>query len=149
MTFTRRDFLTAAGAATIAGSLPRMSYAQGKPIKLGSVLDNSGNLDIYGKPMVIATRMAVEDINAAGGLLGRKVELIQYDTQSDIALYTKFAQQLAREDKVDVVHGGITSASREAEVIPPCTTSTLSSRASCCANLVYSAISDCVSYWIS
>jgi urea transport system substrate-binding protein len=114
MTFTRRDFLTAAGAATVAGSLPRMSYAQSKPIKLGSVLDNSGNLDIYGKPMVIATRMAVEDINAAGGLLGRKVELIQYDTQSDIALYTKFAQQLAREDKVDVVHGGITSASREA-----------------------------------
>ena len=39
---------------------------------------------------------------------------IQYDTQSDIALYTKYAQQLARDDKVDVVHGGITSASREA-----------------------------------
>jgi urea transport system substrate-binding protein len=114
MTFTRRDFLTAAGAAAVAGGLPRMASAQGKPIKVGSVLDNSGNLDIYGKPMVIATRMAVEDINAAGGLLGRKLELIQYDTQSDIALYTKFAQQLAREDKVDVVHGGITSASREA-----------------------------------
>ena len=114
MTFTRRDFLTAAGAAAVAGGLPRIASAQGKPIKVGSVLDNSGNLDIYGKPMVIATRMAVEDINAAGGLLGRKLELIQYDTQSDIALYTKFAQQLAREDKVDVVHGGITSASREA-----------------------------------
>ena len=40
--------------------------------------------------------------------------MIQYDTQSDIALYTKYAQQLARDDKVDVVHGGITSASREA-----------------------------------
>ena len=58
--------------------------------------------------------MAVEEINAAGGLLGRKVQVIQYDTQSDIALYTKYAQQLARDDKVDVVHGGITSASREA-----------------------------------
>src|SRR5690349_22448144 len=114
MAWTRRDFLAAAGAATAAASLPRSSFAQGAPIKLGSVLDNSGNLDIYGKPMVMATAMAVEDINAAGGLLGRKVELIQYDTQSDIALYTKFAQQLTREDKVDVVHGGITSASREA-----------------------------------
>ncbi len=114
MALTRRDFLTAAGAATIATTLPRATFAQGKPIKLGSVLDNSGNLDIYGKPMVMATRMAVEDINAGGGLLGRKIELVQYDTQSDIALYTKFAQQLAREDKVDVVHGGITSASREA-----------------------------------
>src|SRR6185503_20419585 len=107
MTFTQRDFLTAAGAATIAGSLPRMSYAQGKPIKLGSVLDNSGNLDIYGKPMVMATTMAVEELNGAGVLLGRKIRAIQYDTQSDIALYTKFAQQLVRQDKVDVVHGGI------------------------------------------
>jgi urea transport system substrate-binding protein len=114
MAFTRREFLTAAGAASVAGSLPRAVFAQGKDVKLGSVLDNSGNLDIYGKPMVMSTQLAVEEINASGGLLGRKIQLIQYDTQSDIALYTKYAQQLAREDKVDVVHGGITSASREA-----------------------------------
>src|SRR5215470_14141729 len=114
MAFTRREFLTAAGATTAAIGFPAISFGQGKDIKLGSVLDNSGNLDIYGKPMVMATQLAVEELNAAGGLLGRKIQLIQYDTQSDIALYTKFAQQLARQDKVDVVHGGITSASREA-----------------------------------
>jgi urea transport system substrate-binding protein len=112
---TRREFLTAAGAVAVAGGLrPLAAFSQGKDILLGSVLDNSGNLDIYGKPMVMATTMAVEELNAAGGLLGRKIRAIQYDTQSDIALYTKFAQQLARQDKVDVVHGGITSASREA-----------------------------------
>jgi len=114
MAYTRRDFLTAAGAATVAGNFPTAVFAQGNEIKLGSVLDNSGNLDIYGKPMVMATRLAVDELNAAGGLLGRKINLIQYDTQSDIAFYTKFAQQLARTDAVDVVHGGITSASREA-----------------------------------
>ena len=114
MKFTRRDFLQAAGAATIAGSLPTVAFSQGTDIKLGSILDNSGNLDIYGKPMVLATKLAVDEINEAGGLLGRKIKLIQYDSQSDIALYTKYAQQLVREDKVDVVHGGITSASREA-----------------------------------
>src|SRR4249919_583184 len=114
MAFTRRDFLTAAGAATVAVGLSKAGFAQGKEIKLGSVLDNSGNLDIYGKPMVMTTQLAVEELNASGGLLGRKIELKQYDSQSDIALYTKFAQQLARQDKVDVVHGGITSASREA-----------------------------------
>src|SRR5687768_5238635 len=115
MTLSRRQVLAAAGGSALAASLPlSRSFAQGAPIKLGSVLDNSGNLDIYGKPMVMATAMAVDEINEAGGLLGRKVQLIQYDTQSDIALYTKFAQQLVREDKVDVVHGGITSASREA-----------------------------------
>lgn len=115
MRVSRRDFLGATGALAVTGSLGSVgAFAQGKDILLGSVLDNSGNLDIYGKPMVMATTMAVEELNAAGGLLGRKIKAIQYDTQSDIALYTKFAQQLARTDKVDVVHGGITSASREA-----------------------------------
>ncbi len=115
MALTRRRLLAAAGASAVVASVPYYrSSAQGAPIKLGSVLDNSGNLSIYGKPMVDATAMAVEELNAAGGLLGRKIELFQKDTQSQIELYTKFAQELVREDKVDVVHGGITSASREA-----------------------------------
>ena len=114
MAFSRRDFLSATGLTALAGSLPPFAFAQTGEIKLGSVLDNSGNLDIYGKPMVMATTLAVEELNAAGGLLGRKIKAIQYDTQSDIALYTKYAQQLSRDDKADVVHGGITSASREA-----------------------------------
>ena len=119
MTTSRRRFLATSGSAaglTVLGStIPfELVLAQGAPIKLGSVLDNSGNLDAYGKPMVMATTLAAEEINAAGGLLGRKIEVKQYDSQSDIALYTKFAQQLSRDDKVDVVHGGITSASREA-----------------------------------
>lgn len=114
MTQTRRGFLAASGTIALAGGFPAIVRAQGGPIKIGTVLDNSGNLDLYGKPMTQASQMAVDEINAAGGLLGRKLQLIQYDTQSDIALYTKFAQQLVRDDKVDVVHGGITSASREA-----------------------------------
>src|SRR5262245_50955173 len=113
MSVTRRSFLGSTGALAVTG-FPAIVLGQGATIKLGTVLDNSGNLDIYGKPMVQASTMAVEEINAAGGLLGRKVQAIQYDTQSDIAMYTKYAQQLARDDKVDVVHGGITSASREA-----------------------------------
>ncbi len=118
MTTSRRRFLKTTGSAAglaLGSSIPfELVLAQGAPIKLGSVLDNSGNLDAYGKPMVMATQLAAEEINAAGGLLGRKIEVKQYDSQSDIALYTKFAQQLSRDDKVDVVHGGITSASREA-----------------------------------
>lgn len=112
MTISRRDFLAAAGATALAG--PTRALAQGGPIKLGAIFDNSGNLDIYGKPIVMTTQLAVDELNAAGGLLGRKVQLVLYDSQSDIALYTKFAQQLVRQDKVDVVHAGITSASREA-----------------------------------
>ena len=81
MAISRRTLLTAAGSSALAAGFPhRPAIAQGAPIKLGSILDNSGNLDIYGKPMVMATAMAVEELNAAGGLLGRKIELIQYDT---------------------------------------------------------------------
>jgi branched-chain amino acid transport system substrate-binding protein len=118
MSTSRRRFLKTTGSAAglALGSTIQFEvvFAQGAPIRLGSLLDNSGNLDAYGKPMVMATQLAAEEINAAGGLLGRKIEVKQYDTQSDIALYTKFAQQLSRDDKVNVVHGGITSASREA-----------------------------------
>jgi len=114
MAISRRTLLNAAGATALTAGMPlRRAFADG-PIKLGAIQDNSGVLDAYGKPMVMATAMAVEEINAAGGLLGRQIELKQYDSQSDIALYTKYAQQLAREDKVDVAHAGITSASREA-----------------------------------
>ncbi len=80
---------------------------------MASIHDLSGGLDIYGKPMVDALTLAVEEANAAGGLLGRQIKLISYDTQSNMQLYTQFAQQAALKDKVAVVHGGITSASRE------------------------------------
>lgn len=114
MSISRRGFLLGSAAGVASSAFPMHNAFAADTIKIGSVLDNSGNLDIYGKPMVQATSLAVDEINASGGLLGRELELIQYDSQSDIALYTKFAQQLARRDKVDVVHGGITSASREA-----------------------------------
>jgi urea transport system substrate-binding protein len=114
MAISRRTLLNAAGATALTAGMPLRRAFADKPIKLGAIQDNSGVLDGYGKPMVMATAMAVEEINAAGGLLGRQIELKQYDSQSDIALYTKYAQQLAREDKVDVAHAGITSASREA-----------------------------------
>jgi urea transport system substrate-binding protein len=115
MAISRRTLLHTAGATALTAGLPiRSGFGEGAPIKLGAIEDNSGVLDIYGKPIVMANAMAVDEINAAGGLLGRKVQLFQYDSQSDIALYTKYAQQLVREDKVDVAHAGITSASREA-----------------------------------
>ena len=118
MTVNRRKFLTASaalGGSMLGGALvmPRLAGAA-DTIKLGSVLDTSGPFDAYGKPMDKALRLAVAKINADGGLLGKQVEVVAYDTQSDMALYTQYGQQLTRQDKVDVVHGGILSASREA-----------------------------------
>ena len=113
MRFHRRHFLQ--GAATVAlGSAAgiRGAFAE-DAINVAGIHDLSGGLDIYGKPMVDALNLAVEEANAAGGLLGKQINLINYDTQSNMQLYTQFAQQAALKDKVAVVHGGITSASRE------------------------------------
>ncbi|MGP9818718.1 urea ABC transporter substrate-binding protein [Salinarimonas sp. NSM] len=117
MALNKRDFLKGSSALAL-GALASPALvgraAAADPIRLGSVLDVSGIFDGYGRPMDMALRLAVAEINESGGLLDRPVEITGYDTQSDIALYTQYAQQLARRDRVDVVHGGILSASREA-----------------------------------
>lgn len=115
MTISRRTVLkgAAATAALASPAFIRNAFAE-DPIKLGTVFDISGIFDAYGKPIDMAVRLAIKQINDAGGLLGRQIQHIGYDTQSDMALYTQYAQQLTRQDKVDVVHGGILSASREA-----------------------------------
>ncbi len=116
MTVDRRSFLKGASTAAVAiaapGIIGRAKAAEA--IKMVGILDQSGGLDIYGKPMVDATKLAVEEINGNGGLLGRKIELIMYDPQSNIQYYTQYATQAAAGDRAAVVHGGITSASREA-----------------------------------
>ncbi len=115
MSLNRRNLLKSTAALSAAAMMPKVLMADGHgPIKLGSVLDTSGGFDAYGRPMDMAMRLAVEEINTGGGLLGREVEVVAYDTQSDMALYTQYAQRLTRQDQVDVVHGGILSASREA-----------------------------------
>lgn len=113
MRINRREFLQGGAALAAAGGLGATSALAAEPIKIASIHDLSGGLDIYGKPMVDALTFAVEEANAAGGLLGRKIELLSYDPQSNMQLYTQFATQAALKDKVAVVHGGITSASRE------------------------------------
>ena len=75
MAISRRTLLNGAGATAIAAGMPLRHAFAADPIKLGAIQDNSGVLDIYGKPMVMATAMAVDEINESGGLLGRQIEL--------------------------------------------------------------------------
>jgi urea transport system substrate-binding protein len=88
--------------------------ADKEPIVVGSVLDETGALNVYGKAMADATKLAVKSINDAGGVLGRPLKLVTYDAQSDNSKYTSYANQLALRDHASVIMGGITSASREA-----------------------------------
>jgi urea ABC transporter substrate-binding protein len=115
---SRRKLLTST-ATSVAGGLAaplvlRQAALGADPILVGSLHDQSGPIGTSGQPMVASLELAIDEVNKAGGLLGRPLKLIQYDTQSTIQLYSQFAQQLALKDKVAVVHGGITSASREA-----------------------------------
>ena len=110
---SRREFLGASLAGAAALSMSGRALAA-DDIRVGSLLDTSGPFDAYGKPMDFAADMAIAEINDSGGINGRQVVKVGYDTQSDVALYGQFAQKLARADNVDVVHGGILSSSREA-----------------------------------
>ncbi len=115
MTISRRQALkTMAGAAAIAATTPLTSLAKGADdIVIGSLHDLSGGLDILGKPMQDALLLAVQEINASGGLLGKQVSVATMDPQSNMQLYAQYAQQMALKDKVSALFGGITSASRE------------------------------------
>lgn len=105
--------LALATSACGGGSSSSGDGAKG-PIAVGSIYDLSGALGIVGKPKVDATKLAIKDINAHGGVLGRKLKLISHDAQSDNAKYTKYATELTGQHKVAMMAAGITSASREA-----------------------------------
>ena len=113
MTVSRRNFVNTSLMTACLPLLPRSAFSMSS-IKFGSILDQSGPFSAYGDPMAKAEALAIKKINDSGGLNGDMIEVVSYDTQSDMALYTQYGQQLSRRDKVDVVHGGILSASREA-----------------------------------
>ncbi len=140
---SRRNLLksaTAAAGGALAMPLVARHAMAADTIKVGSLLDLSGPIGSSGQAMHATIQLAVDEANAAGGLLGRQVELVNYDTQSTIQLYSQYAQQLALKDKVAVVHGGITAASRRprarrsarcSTAIPPCISTTCCTRAAC------------------
>src|SRR5882672_7416552 len=106
----RTAFLGAAlGVAAFGGA-----QAAEPPLKIGMLEDVSGDLAFMGMPKLHGSQLAVEEINKKGGILGRQIELVHLDPQGDNARYQEFARRLLSKDKVDVLIGGITSASREA-----------------------------------
>ncbi|MFT4100966.1 MAG: transporter substrate-binding protein [Burkholderiaceae bacterium] len=112
----RRSFVRYAAAGAAAGTLPWWSGAAraADPIAVAGIHDASGGIDIYGRPMINCLTLAIEEINAAGGVLGRPVKLTHYDPQSNMQLYTQYATDAATKLKASAVFGGILSASREA-----------------------------------
>ncbi|MGY0426541.1 MAG: urea ABC transporter substrate-binding protein, partial [Polaribacter sp.] len=83
-------------------------------IKIGSIFDLSGNLNVYGIQQSRSLHLAVDNINAKGGINGEKIKVIEYDSQSELSKYTQFANTLIRKDKIVALFAGLTSSSREA-----------------------------------
>jgi branched-chain amino acid transport system substrate-binding protein len=105
MNFTRRKVLGAVGAATAALSagLTGRVFAQSGPVKIGIGISQTGTLGGGGKAALLALQMWVEDVNGKGGLMGRKVDLIAYDDQSNPATTPGIYTKLLDVDKVDLL----------------------------------------------
>ena len=117
MHVSRREVLRDGAAAGFGMSASMLLGRQAKAaedIAVGSILDATGPINIYGLPMIDATKFAVDAINQSGGVLSRKLRLIEADCQSNNQVYAQNALKLILDDKVSVLMGGITSASREA-----------------------------------
>jgi urea transport system substrate-binding protein len=91
--------------------------SSGDTIKVGILHSLSGTMAISEKSVVDAEQLAIEEINAAGGVLGKKIEAIVEDGASDWPTFAEKAKKLIDQDKVPVVFGCWTSASRKA-VLP-------------------------------
>jgi branched-chain amino acid transport system substrate-binding protein len=79
--------------------------AQAQPIRIGMGISQTGALGSGGKSALLALRMWAEDVNAKGGLLGRKVELVVYDDQSNPSTTPGIYTKLIDVDKVDLLIG--------------------------------------------
>jgi len=84
------------------------------PIKLGVITDQTGALSFMGIANANVARMVVDDINAAGGLLGRQIDLYLEDSATTDSVAEEKATKLVEHDRVDVIFGGIYSSTRQA-----------------------------------
>ena len=99
------------GLALVLATLPAAAQApEGKPITIGMVAEQSGPLGFYGQETSRAAQIIVNQINAAGGLIGRPVKLIVRDSKSTVNEAVRHARDLAFTENVDFLMHSINSA---------------------------------------
>ncbi|MEH2509743.1 branched-chain amino acid transport system substrate-binding protein [Nitrobacteraceae bacterium AZCC 1564] len=111
--FTRRALLKTAGGLAVMSSVsaPSILRAQSSDvIRIGHLTPRTGFLGPLGEYGVMAADLAVEQINASGGVMGRKVELLKEDSVNPQTASTK-AERMIERDKVTCIIGEISSAS--------------------------------------
>ena len=108
--------LAALSAVSLGGLVPAVASAE-ETVKLGLLHSLSGTIAIAEAALVDAEKMAIEEINASGGVMGRKIEAIVEDGASDWPTFAEKTKKLLQRDKVAAIVGCYTSASRKA-VLP-------------------------------
>ena len=79
---TRRTALCQLSAASLGLALANATQRGAEAadeIVVGNLLDSTGPINIYGIPMIDATKFAIDDMNSSGGVLGKKLRLVQFD----------------------------------------------------------------------
>ena len=109
---SRRTLIKGAGAAAALGlgGFTFISYGQSEAIRIGHLTPRTGFLGPLGEFAVQAADMAVDEINAAGGVNGRRIELLKEDSVNPQTASTK-AERMVERDKVACIVGEISSAS--------------------------------------
>ncbi len=103
--------------ATLAAALLAAGAAIAQePIKIGAFLSVTGGAAFLGDPEQKTLELYVEKLNAAGGVLGRKLQLVSYDSAGDAEKARTFVKRLIEQDKVDVIVGGSTTGETMAVV---------------------------------
>lgn len=104
-----------AAIAVIAGT--QSATAADDPIKIGVLLSTTGVVGFIGDPQQKSIELYVKKVNEAGGVLGRKVELVSYDDASEPARSSSLTKRLIESDRVDLIIGGTISPTSMA-IIP-------------------------------
>lgn len=113
--FNRRQIVKTGGSMLVLGATG-MAAAQ-ETVKLGLLHSLSGTIAISEAALVDAEKMAIDEINAAGGIMGRKIVPMVEDGASENAVFAEKAAKLLQSDKVAAIVGCYTSSSRKA-VLP-------------------------------
>lgn len=87
----------------------RPALGQEAPITIGTVYEATGPMSPYGLSSIAAVQLAVDEINAAGGVLGRKFKIIQRDNEGNVEKGVRLMRDLILREKVDFVMGPIGS----------------------------------------
>ena len=100
-------------AALLAAAAAAQAQA---PIRIGTFLAVTGPAAFLGDPEQKTLELYVEKLNAAGGVLGRQLQLVAYDSAGDAEKARTFAKRLIEQDKVDLIVGGSTTGETMAVV---------------------------------